>query len=118
MYVSSGYYETDIEISLPTVFPESICSVSLWLNGSQIEGSKSTDFVLADTPKYTFKNIKSSNKTETYVVKIKGENSSSQDYLTIEVDYTKQKNNVRIISTNTFSGPSTPDSTDSSVAEP
>ncbi len=114
LYVSSGLYETDIEISLPTVFPESICSVSLWLNGSQIEGAKSTDFVLADTPKYTFKNIKSSNKTETFTVKIKGENSNSQDYMIIEVDFTKQKNNVRIISTNSFESSSTPDTSTNS----
>lgn len=100
LYVSSGVYETDIEISLPSVFPEDVCSVSLWLNGKSIKTSENLD--LTKITKYTFKDITSTNKTENYTVMIKGENGNSQEYQSISVDFRSQKNNVVVISSNTF----------------
>lgn len=102
LYVSSGMYETDIEIALPTDFTEDVCTVSLWLNGSCKKTSENIN--LKQVKKYTFSDVVSQNKTETFTVMIKGENSSSQDYMTIFVDFTKQKNNVSILSVSTFGG--------------
>lgn len=103
LYVSSGVYETDIEIALPSDFTEDVCTVSLWLNGTCKKTSESIN--LKQVTKYTFKDIVSQNKTETFTVMIKGENGSSQDYMSIFVDFTKQKNNVSVISVSTFGGP-------------
>ncbi len=103
IYVSSGMYETDIEISLPTVYPENVCSVSLWLNGKSIKTSENIN--LKQVAKYTFNDITSSNKTENYTVMIKGENGSSEEYQRISVDFRSQKNNVTVISSNTFDPP-------------
>ena len=103
LYVSSGLYETDIQINLPTVFPEKVCTVSLWLNGTCVKTSESIN--LEQVGIYTFKDITSTNKTENYTVMIKGENGNSQDYMSISVDFRKEKNNVTVISVKTFEGP-------------
>ena len=100
LYVSSGVYETDIEIALPSDFTEDVCTVSLWLNGTCKKTSESIN--LKQITKYTFKDIVSQNKTETFTVMIKGENGSSQDYMSIFVDFTKEKDNVSVISVSTF----------------
>ncbi|MBR6533768.1 MAG: Stk1 family PASTA domain-containing Ser/Thr kinase [Clostridia bacterium] len=113
LYVSSGVYETDIEISLPSVFPEDVCSVSLWLNGKNIKTSENLD--LTKITKYTFKDITSTNKTENYTVMIKGENGKSEEYQTISVDFRSQKNNVVVISSNTFKPADNESSEDSST---
>ncbi len=102
LYVSSGVYETDIEIALPSDFTEDVCTVSLWLNGTCKKTSESIN--LKQITKYTFKDIVSQNKTETFTVMIKGENGSSQDYMSIFVDFTKEKDNVSVISVSTFGG--------------
>ncbi len=100
IYVSSGFYETDVEIGLPANFTENVCSVSLWLNGKNIKTSENLD--LTKVTKYTFKDITSENKTENFTVKIKGENGNSQDYQEISVDFRSEKNNVTVIKTNQF----------------
>ncbi len=105
IYVSSGLYETDIEVTLPEVFTENICSVSLWCNGRSIKTSENIN--LSEFTKYTFKDITSENKYENYTIMIKGENGSSQEYQKISVDFRAQINNVQVISTNTFDVPTT-----------
>ncbi len=100
LYVSSGLYETDIEISLPSVFTEDVCSVSLWLNGKNIKTSENLD--LTKVTKYTFKDITSESRTENYTVMIKGENGKSEEYQEISVDFRSEKNNVSVIRTYTF----------------
>lgn len=100
IYVSSGLYETDIEISLPSVFSEDVCSVSLWLGGKAVKTSENLN--LKQVSKYTFTDITSTNKTESYEVMIKGENGNSQLYQNISVDFRAQKNNVTVISTERF----------------
>ena len=110
IYVSSGLYETDIQISLPKQFTEKVCSVSLWLNGTCIKTSQNLN--LDQVNSYTFTDITSTNKTENYIVMIKGENGTSQDYMTITVDFVKEKNNVTVTSKKTFESapPSSADS--------
>ena len=108
IYVSSGVYETDIEVSLPSVFPENICSVSIWCGGRNIKTSEQIN--LTEFTKYTFNDITSQNKVENYTIMIKGENGSSQEYQRISVDFRAQKNNVHVISTNTFDPPAPPES--------
>jgi serine/threonine-protein kinase len=108
IYVSSGVYETDIEVSLPSVFPENICSVSIWCGGRNIKTSEQIN--LTEFSKYTFNDITSQNKVENYTIMIKGENGSSQEYQRISVDFRAQKNNVQVISTNTFDPPASPES--------
>jgi serine/threonine-protein kinase len=108
IYVSSGVYETDIEVSLPSVFPENICSVSIWCGGRNIKTSEQIN--LTEFTKYTFNDITSQNKVENYTIMIKGENGSSQEYQRISVDFRAQKNNVQVISTNTFDPPASPES--------
>lgn len=105
VYVSSGLYETDIEISLPEVFPENVCSVSLWLNGKNLKTSESIN--LKQVSKYTFKDITSSSDSASFTVMIKGENGSSQEYQTIYVDFRAEKNNVTVLTTETFESAST-----------
>ncbi len=113
IFVSSGNYETDIQIDLPSVFNEDVCSVSLWLNGKNIKTSENIN--LKQIKKYTFNDIVSSNKTENYSVMIKGENGNSQDYMTISVNFESEKNNVKIISQNTFEDSKTSSKTPSST---
>ncbi len=103
VYVSSGLYETDIQVTLPSLYPEKVCTVSLWLNGSCIKTSESIN--LDQVGFYTFNDITSPTKTENYTVMIKGENGNSEDYQSISVDFRKEKDNVTVISSNTFSGP-------------
>lgn len=105
IYVSSGLYETDIEVTLPEVFSENICSISLWCNGRSIKTSENIN--LSEFTKYTFNDITSENKYENYTIMIKGENGSSQEYQKISVDFRAQMNNVQVISTNTFDPPVT-----------
>ncbi len=94
IYVSSGLYESDVTIDLPASFSETVCSVSLWLNGKAIKTSENIDLTMVNS--YTFKDITSENRTENYKVMIKGENSASQDYLDINVDFTKQNGGVTV----------------------
>ena len=110
IYVSSGVYETDIEVSLPTVFPQNICSVSIWCGGRNIKTSEQIN--LSEFTKYTFKDITSENKVENYTIMIKGENGTSQEYQRISVDFRAQKNNVYVISTNTFDAPTQSETAD------
>ncbi|MBE6788023.1 MAG: PASTA domain-containing protein, partial [Ruminococcaceae bacterium] len=100
IYVSSGKYESDIEVSLPQKYKEDVVSLSLWLNGKNIKTSEKLD--IKKVSKYTFNDITSENKNENYVVMIKGENGTSEEYQTISVDFRKVKGNVTVISTVTF----------------
>ena len=100
LYVSSGLYETDIQVALPSVYPENICQVSLWLNGSCLKTSEQLN--LSQVKNYTFKDITSENKSENYMVMIKSENGSWEDYQSISVYFRKEKDNVIVTSTKTF----------------
>ena len=104
LYVSSGLYETDIQIASPSVYPHNICQLSLWLNGSCLKTSEQLN--LSQVKNYTFKDITSENKSENYMVMIKSENGSWEDYQSISVDFRKEKNNVVVTSTKTFDVPS------------
>lgn len=85
IYVSSGKYESDIQISLPKDFTEDTCTVSLWLNGKLSKEGSLVD--LTEATKYTFEDITSSTKTATYVVKLKAPNGSYKKYLEIKVNF-------------------------------
>lgn len=107
LYVSSGMFETDIEITLPTTFPTPTCSI--WLcrdadvNSAPIEGSVSTSITLANIQKYTFNDITSTTKTATFYVMIKDEGGTVRNYQTITVNFELEKGNVTVIETATFS---------------
>lgn len=109
LYVSSGLYETDIQVILPAVYPQNICQVSLWLNGSCIKTSEQIN--LQQVKNYTFNDITSQNKSENYTVMIKSENGAWEDYQTISVDFRSEKNNVSVTSMKTFDTPSVPSDT-------
>ncbi len=103
LYVSSGLYETDIQVDLPSIYPQNICQVSLWLNGSCLKTSEQLN--LSQVKNYTFNDITSENKSENYMVMIKSENGSWEDYQSISVDFRKEKNNVIVTSTKSFDEP-------------
>ncbi|MBQ4120158.1 MAG: Stk1 family PASTA domain-containing Ser/Thr kinase [Clostridia bacterium] len=106
LYVSSGLYETDIQVSVPSVYPQNICQLSLWLNGTCVKTGESIN--LSQVKNYTFKDITSENKSENYTIMIKSENGTWEDYQSISVDFRKERDNVIITSTNTFDAPSVP----------
>ncbi len=86
VYVSTGRYVADLKIDLPSNHNgESICTVSLWQDGKEIMSSSNLD--LTKVTSYTFEDVVSKNKTTEYTIKIKGETSSSKDYMTIRVNY-------------------------------
>ena len=99
LYISSGLYETDIEISLPSEYEKDICTVSIWYDGKMVKESEKID--LTKVSKYTFKGITSSEKLALFQIKIKpeGENSTSQEYQDIKVDFRKlsKKNAVTVV---------------------
>ncbi len=103
IYVSSGKYESDIEVSLPQYYKEDVVSLSLWLNGKNIKTSEKLD--IKKVSKYTFNDITADNKTENYIVMIKGENGNSEEYQTISVDFRKVKGNVTVITSVAFDPP-------------
>ncbi len=86
LYVSSGSYTADLDIPLPTNYENKICTVSLW-SGSGMEIMSSEKLDLSKLKTYTFKNVKSTSKTEDYTVKIQPENESSVDYMYITVNF-------------------------------
>ena len=96
LYISSGLYETDIEISLPSEYEKDICTVSIWYDGKMVKESEKID--LTKVSKYTFKGITSSEKLALFQIKIKpeGENSTSQEYQDIKVDL-RAKNKEGIV---------------------
>lgn len=96
LYLSSGLYETDIEVSLPKDADYQVCSVSLWLDGKMIKESEKVD--LSKVSKYTFKGVTSSTKTATLQVKIKPDGEEYQPYQDIQVDFRATKNNATVIS--------------------
>ena len=99
LYISSGLYETDIEISLPSEYEKDICTVSIWYDGKMVKESEKID--LTKVSKYTFKGITSSEKLALFQIKIKpeGENSTSQEYQDIKVDFRElsKKNAVTVV---------------------
>ncbi len=115
IYVSSGMFETDFEVELPEYYTENIVTISLWLNGKQIKSSEKLDITKAS--KYTFKDITSETKTENYTIMIKGASGIEEDFQTISVDFKAEKNNVRVISSNTFE-PSHDDSNSTAQSQP
>ncbi len=99
LYISSGLYETDIEISLPSEYEKDICTVSIWYDGKMVKESEKID--LTKVSKYTFKGITSSEKLALFQIKIKpeGENTTSQEYQDIKVDFRElsKKNAVTVV---------------------
>lgn len=91
LYVSTGVYKADVEIKLPKNYDKEICTVSLWSDGKEIMSSEKLD--LTKVKNYTFIGVKSSSKTKTYTVKIKPENESSENYMTIEVNFRASSKN-------------------------
>jgi len=86
LYVSTGRYVADLKIDLPESHNgESICTVSLWQDGKEIMASANLD--LTKVSSYTFEDVASKSKIAEFTVKIKGETSSSKDYMTIRVNY-------------------------------
>lgn len=100
LYISSGLYETNVEISLPQDLEEQICKVSLWLDGRKVKESEELD--LTKVKKYTFNEISSATKTATYQIKIniKDEYTEYQD---ISVDF-RATNKNSIVTVITDSG--------------
>ncbi len=93
LYISSGLYETDVEISLPSAEEiedeNKICKVSLWLDGKIVKESEKID--LTQVQKYTFKGVTSSEKTAYFQVKL----NDVTEYQDIEVDFrTTNKNGI------------------------
>ncbi len=90
LYISSGLYETDVEITLPTEFEEEnkICKVSLWLNGKMVK--ESTDIELGKVKKYTFEDIASVTREASYQIKF-NVNSKYIEYRDIYVDFRATK---------------------------
>ncbi len=91
LYISSGLYETDVEITLPKDFEEGkeICKVSLWLDGKIVKESEKID--LSKVRKYTFKGVTSSTKTAVFNVMI----NDTEPYQDISVDFrATNKNNI------------------------
>lgn len=93
LYISSGLYETDIDITLPKEYTDEICSVSLWLDGKMVKESEKID--LTKVSSYTFQDVTSISKVSMYQVKIKPEGGEYQEYQDINVDFrATNKNNV------------------------
>ena len=86
IYVSMGEYTADLEIPLPSNHNgENQAYLSIWKDGQEIDVSGKLD--LAQVKSYTFEGVDSKNKTATFVIKIKTENSSWSEYMRIRVNY-------------------------------
>ena len=102
LYISSGLYETDVEITLPKEYTEKICSVSLWLDGKMVKESEKID--LTQVSSYTFQDVTSISKVSMYQVKIKPEGGEYQEYQDINVDFrATNKNNIVTVVTDSLS---------------
>lgn len=86
IYISSGLYETDAEITLPTEFTSNICKVSLWLEGKMVAESEKIE--ISKVRKYTFKGITSKNKTAVYQIKL-----DEEPYQDIQIDFRQTDKN-------------------------
>ena len=86
VYVSMGAYTADLDIPLPSNYNgETKAYLSIWKDGQEIDVSGKLDLTQLKT--HTFEGVDSKNKTATYVIKIKTENSSWSEYMTIRVNY-------------------------------
>ena len=102
LYISSGLYETDVEITLPKEYTEKICSVSLWLDGKMVKESEKID--LTQVSSYTFQDVTSISKVSMYQVKIKPEGGEYQEYQDINVDFrATNKNTIVTVVTDSLS---------------
>ncbi len=102
LYISSGLYETDVEISLPEEYESKICTVSLWLNGQRVAESEKID--LNEVSSYTFEDMTSISKVSMYQVKIKPDGGDYQEYQDINVNFrATNKNNVVTVVTDSTS---------------
>ncbi len=102
LYISSGLYETDVEISLPREFDKEVCTVSLWYDGKMVKESEKID--LTKNSKYTFKGITSVTKVGTFQIKIKPEDGNSTEYQDIQVNFRSvNKNNAVTVITDSSS---------------
>ena len=86
VFVSMGAYTADLEIPLPSNYNgENQAYLSIWKDDQEIDVSGKLD--LSQLKNYTFEGVDSKNKTATYVIKIKTENSSWSEYMKIRVNY-------------------------------
>ena len=86
IYVSMGEYTADLEIPLPSNHNgENQAYLSIWKDGQEIDVSGKLD--LTQVKNFTFEGVDSKNKTATFVIKIKTENSSWSEYMRIRVNY-------------------------------
>ena len=86
LYISSGLYETDVEVTLPTEFTSATCKVSLWLEGKMVAESEKIE--ISKVRKYTFKGITSKNKTDVYQIKL-----DEEPYQDIQIDFRQTDKN-------------------------
>ncbi len=96
LYVSTGVCKTDITVKLPTNFSENICTLTLYSwDGKELLTTEKLD--RTKLSEYTFKNIGDKGKEIVrYYVMIKGENSRSENYADIEVDFKSTTDNRSI----------------------
>jgi hypothetical protein len=81
-----GEYTADLEIPLPSNHNgENQAYLSIWKDGQEIDMSGKLD--LTQVKNFTFEGVDSKNKTATFVIKIKTENSSWSEYMRIRVNY-------------------------------
>ncbi len=97
LYVSTGKYESNITVQLPTNFKEDTCNVSLWKDGTLVKEGALVD--LTETSKYTFEAITSSSKTATYTVKLKDSDGKYTSISEIKVNFrtTDEKKVVTVV---------------------
>lgn len=102
LYVSSGLYETDVEISLPKDYQNEVCTVSLWYDGKMVKESEKID--LTKNSKYTFKGITSATKVGMFQIKIKPDEEKYTEYQDIQVNFRAvNKNNIVTVVTDSTS---------------
>lgn len=89
--VSSGIIDFNVTIdSIPKDFISQTGTLSIWVDGALFKESGKLDF--SSISSYTFKNLKSSEKSISAVVKLKSgadDNSEYEDYLEIKIDTLK-----------------------------
>ncbi|MBQ9965861.1 MAG: Stk1 family PASTA domain-containing Ser/Thr kinase [Clostridia bacterium] len=89
IYVSTGEYVYDVNVSLPIDYLYDAATVSLWEDATLVAESKKMN--INEMGQYLFKDVKSSNitegnRTETYTVKFSSNNANYEDYMKIKVD--------------------------------
>lgn len=85
VYVSTGKITTDIKFILPLRYGDNNCTFALYRDGVELKTSEKID--ITKVRDYTFTNVASSEKVEVYTIKVKCDDTSYKDYMTIKVNY-------------------------------